>query len=92
MAGRERADPEDVDVVVDGLPGRLLRRLEQRADIDVEAEIGEGRGDDLLAAVVTVLAELGDQDTRPTPFARQELLDPLPDFRDCSGALPTCAA
>ena len=31
----------------------------------VEADIAEGRGDDLGAAVVAVLAELGDQDLRP---------------------------
>ena len=29
-------------VVLNRLAGGLLRRLEQRADIDVEAEIGEG--------------------------------------------------
>ena len=42
----------------------LGRRGEQRADIDVEAEIGEGGGDHLLAAVVPVLAHLGDEDAR----------------------------
>ena len=40
-------------------------RLEQRADVDVEAEVGERGGDHLLAAVVAVLAHLGDQDARP---------------------------
>ena len=44
--------------------GRLLRRLEERPDLDVEAEIGEGRGDHLLAAVMAVLADLGDEDAR----------------------------
>ena len=39
-------------------------RREERADIDVEAEIGEGGGDHLLAAVVAVLAHLGDEDAR----------------------------
>jgi hypothetical protein len=36
----------------------------QRPDVDVEADIGEGRGNHLLAAVVAVLADLGDQDAR----------------------------
>ena len=45
----------------------LLRRLEHRADGDVEAEIGKGGGDDLLAAVVAVLSHLGDEDARRWP-------------------------
>jgi len=35
----------DVDVVLDRLTRRLLGRREQRADIDVEAEIGKGGRD-----------------------------------------------
>ena len=79
-------------IIINGLAGRLFGSLEQRADINIETQIREGRGDDLLAAVVAVLTELGDQDTGPTPLARQELLDPLPDFRDCLGAIakPAC--
>ena len=42
----------------------LFGRREQRADLDVEAEVGEGGGDDLLAAVVAVLAHLGDENAR----------------------------
>ena len=92
VPGGERADADDVHVVVDGLLGRLLRRLEQRADVDVEAQIGERRGDDLLAAVVAVLAELGDQDARPTPFTLEELLDLLCDLgRRRSAVCRTCA-
>ena len=44
--------------------GRFLGRLEERPDVDVEAEIGKSRGDHLLAAVVAVLADLGDEDAR----------------------------
>ena len=44
----------------------FLRRGEQGSDLDVEAEIGERRGDDLLAAVVAVLADLGHENARPT--------------------------
>src|SRR4029453_4657554 len=71
----ERAGADDVYVVVDGLLRRLLRRLEQGAHVDVEAEIGEARGDHLLAAVMTVLAELGDQDARPAALTLEESLD-----------------
>ena len=49
----------------------------QRADIDVEAEIGKGRGDHLLAAVVAVLADLGDQDARAAAFIVFEFGDEL---------------
>ena len=72
MSRRERRHADDVHIVLDRLAGRLLRRREERADIDVEAEIGESRGDHLLAAVMAVLAHLGDQDARPSPVARGE--------------------
>src|SRR3954452_21648839 len=65
VTGRQRVDPDDVDVGLDRLPGDLLRRLEQRAHVDVEAEVGERGGDHLLAAVVAVLTHLGDEDPRP---------------------------
>ena len=64
VAGGQRRDADDVHVGLHRLPGDLLRRLEQRADVDVEAEVGERGGDDLLPAVVAVLAHLGDQDAR----------------------------
>jgi hypothetical protein len=48
VAGRQGGDPDDVHVGLHRLPGDLLRRLEQRADVDVEAEVGERGGDDLL--------------------------------------------
>src|SRR5262245_35835279 len=57
MTGGQRRDPDDVHVVLDRLARSLRGRCEQRTDIDVEAEIGEGRGDHLLAAVVAVLAD-----------------------------------
>ena len=75
VAGGERGHADDVDVVLDRLPRRLAGRREQRPDVDVEAEIGEGRGDHLLAAVVAVLAHLGDQDARPAPVVALERLD-----------------
>ena len=70
-------------VVLDGEPGDLLGRLEHGADRDVEAEIGESGGDHLLAAVVPVLAHLGDEDAGLRPVRPLEggdlCLDPVDD-------------
>src|SRR3954454_20356142 len=75
VAGGLAGDADDVDVVFDCLAGGFLRGLEQRADIDVETDIGEGGGDDLGAAVVTVLGELYDQHARAAGFVAGETLD-----------------
>ena len=64
VARRQRGDADDVHVGVDRLLGDLLGRREQRAHVDVEAHVGERADHDLLAAVVAVLAHLGDQDAR----------------------------
>ncbi len=64
-----------MDVVLDRLQRDLGRGGEQRTDVDVEAEIGERRGDDLLAAVMAVLAHLGHQDAGPTAVIAFEGLD-----------------
>ena len=61
MSGGKRRHADDVDVVLDRLAGAFRRRRKQRADVHVEAEIGKGRGDHLLAAIMAVLADLGDQ-------------------------------
>ena len=65
VAGGERGDADDVDLFVDGELRRLVGRLEQRAGDDFESDIREGRGDDLGAAVMAVLTELGDEDLGP---------------------------
>lgn len=62
MASREGGHADDVDVRLHRLAGHFRRGLEEGADVDVEAEVGEGRRDDLLAAVVAVLAHLRHQD------------------------------
>src|SRR5207302_8832298 len=49
--------------------------LEQGPDIDIEADIGKGGGDDPGAAVVAVLPELDDQHARPAAFLAGESLD-----------------
>ena len=61
MRGGERRHAENMHVVLDRLARGFRRRRKQRPDIDVEAEIGKGRRDHLLPAVVAVLADLGDQ-------------------------------
>ncbi len=74
VAGGQRRDPDDVHVGVDRLLGDLLGCGEQRAHVDVEAHVGEGRDDDLLPAVVAVLAHLRDQDPRPAALGLLELV------------------
>ena len=64
VACRQGRNPEHVDVFGDRAIRDLLRGGEERADPDVEAEVGEGRGDHLLAPVVPVLPDLRDQDGR----------------------------
>ena len=62
---------DHVHVVLDGVAGDLGRRLEERSDVDVEAEVGEGGGDDLGAAVVAVLAHLHDEHAGPAALGRR---------------------
>ena len=62
-------------VGLDGLACSFGRGLEQRADVDVPTQIGERRGDDLLAAVVAVLAHLGQQDAGATAVCDLERID-----------------
>jgi hypothetical protein len=69
VAGGQRRHADNVHFVVDGLARGLVRRGKQRADLDLEAEVGERGGNNLLAAVVTVLAHLGDEDARHGPSA-----------------------
>ena len=80
MPGGHGAHADDVGVVFHGLFGDLARGLEEGADIHIEAEIGEGGGDHLGAAVVAVLADLGDHDARAAAFAFFEGSDHLVDL------------
>src|SRR6476646_5408557 len=70
MSGRERRHAENMNVILDCLAGCLGRGCEKRTNIDVETQIGEYRSDDFLAAVVPVLPNLGDKQTRPAAFGR----------------------
>ncbi len=76
VTGGQRARSDEVHVVLDGGPRGLLRRLEERPDVDVEAQVGERRRDDLLPAVVPVLPHLRDEDARATSLATEERLRP----------------
>ena len=80
MAGGHGAHADDVGVVFHRLSGHFTRRLEEGADVHVEAQIGEGGGDHLGAAVVAVLADLGDHDARAATFAFFEGSDHLVDL------------
>src|SRR5439155_6279785 len=75
VAGRLARYADDVDVVFNRLASGLLRGLEQWADIDVEADIGKGGGDDLGAAVVAVLAQFGHQHAGASALAAGKALD-----------------
>src|SRR3984957_8545212 len=81
VTGGERVDADDMDVGPDGLAGHLAGSLEQRPHVHVEAEVSERAGDDLLAAVMAVLAHLGDEDPGTAPLGPLELgrrgADPL---------------
>jgi len=63
-----------VDPRFDREVGRFPRRLEQRPDDDVEADVTEGRRDDPDATVVPVLAELGDEQPRRLAEPDREIL------------------
>jgi hypothetical protein len=59
-----------MDVILDRLAGRLGRGCEKRTDIDVKAQVGECRSNNFLAAVVPVLPNLGDKQTRAAAGGR----------------------
>ena len=86
VTGRLGADPDDMDVIVDRVPGRFLRRLEQGTDIDVEPHVRERGGDHLGAAVVPVLPHLRHEHARSAPLLLLEPPDPFLDA--CEFAVP----
>ena len=79
VTSSEGGAADGVDISIDGGTSGLLGGLEERTDIDIEAEIGETSGDDLGAAIVAVLTHLGDVDTRLTTSGGLEVLDLLDD-------------
>ena len=77
-------DAHRVHVVLDGLARAFLGRLEQRAHVDVEAEVGKRRGHHLGAAVVAVPAQLGDHHARAAALGRRRRRS-----RPCSWSQPS---
>ena len=82
VSRRLRGDADHVHVVLDCLTRGLLRGLEERADVHVEAEIRKRGRNDPGAAVVPVLAKLDHQHARAAPFLAGERLDVGPDARE----------
>ena len=54
-------------VVIQRLLNHFLRRLEKGADIDIKTHIRKPCRNDACAPVVTILTQLGNQNTRPPP-------------------------
>jgi hypothetical protein len=79
VPGRLARDPHHMHIVVDGILRGLFRRLEQWAHIDIEADIGKRRGDDLGTAVMAVLAHLHHQNPRAAALFFGKGLDVLLD-------------
>src|SRR6185503_3619458 len=75
VAGGERRDADRVHVVLDRLARAFLRRLEERADVDIESQVRKRGRDHFRAAIVTVLPELGDENARTAAFFAREALD-----------------
>ena len=73
VACGERRNAHYMHVVLDSLFSGLLRGLEQRPHVDVETDVGITRGYYLGTAVVAVLAELRDHDTRLAALLLGEL-------------------
>src|ERR1700679_1528929 len=75
MPGGERRDADHMHIVLDRMTGHLVRRLKQRANIDVKADIGEGCGDYLGAPIVAVLPHFRYDNPRPSAFSLFKLRD-----------------
>ena len=75
VPGGERAGAHGVDLALERQRGGFLRGLEQRTGDDLEAHVGKGAGDHVGAAVVPVLAHLGDQQPRRAPEPAADRLD-----------------
>ena len=82
VARGERTDAHHVHIVFDRLAGRLLRRLKQRPDVDIESKIRIRRRDDPGPAVVPVLAQLGDVDPGAAAFTGGERIRHRADLLD----------
>lgn len=64
-----------MDIIIDGLAGNFFGGLEETANIDIVAEIGETRGNNLSSTIVTILTHLSNKDTGIATFFLGESLD-----------------
>ena len=72
VARGERRDADDMNLGFGRKRRDFFRGCEQRADLDLESEVREGRGDDLLSAIMAILAHFGDEDPRSVAFVLGE--------------------
>ena len=85
MPGREGRYADYVHVVLHRLARRFGRRCEQRSYVHIETEIRESRRNHFLSAVVPVLADFGDEDSRSAPFVGLKRRHQLQHARDRAG-------
>ena len=69
MTRRQCRNANCIDIMRDGQILDLIRTLKQRAGRHLKSQIGKGRGNHLLATVMPILTEFGDQDPGGLPVA-----------------------
>ncbi len=82
MPGGQRGDAKDVDIVFDGLPRRFLGRGEKRPGNHFKAKVFERGSDDLLAAIMPILADFRDKNARRPPIVFLESRHQSFDMQD----------
>ena len=75
VSSRQATCTNYMHIIIDRLSCDLLRSLEQATNIDVEAQVSEPARDYFSAAIVTILAHLGDKDARVATLFLSKLLN-----------------
>ena len=78
----QRRNADDVHVAFNRKTSHLARSLEERTDVHIKPNIGQGRRDHLGAAIVTVLSHLGNKNAGPAPLFMLEFDDHLSRFSE----------
>src|SRR5690606_307287 len=78
VASCEAGHTHDVNVVLNSLSRHFLRCLEQRADVDIETDIGKACSDHASATIVAILSDFGDEYARTTSFLYGKIVRQLP--------------